>query len=60
MKTQEQMYRQAQRTGAAINLTFMEMVSDPVSPLTKAELEQLIEKRPALWGRFSSWLDILK
>lgn len=35
---------------------FSEFVKDG---LTRDELQKLINKRPALWGKFSGWLDIL-
>ena len=56
--SQTQMYWAAHRKSADVNITFMEMVQSD-NPLTKAELEKLIEKRPELWGRFSNWLKVL-
>ena len=57
MKTQLQMYWEAQRRIADQNEVFMQMVMDETAPLTKKELRKLIEIRPSLWGRFSSWLE---
>ena len=56
MKTQYQIYEQERRKIAEINITFLDMVKDG---LTKKELQALIERRPALWARFSNWLDKL-
>lgn len=52
---QEQMYWKANRTNADINIAFMEMLASD-NPITKRELRRLIERRPELWGRFSSYL----
>ncbi len=59
MKTQHQLYRQAAQQNADINTVFLEMVQHPTAPLTSVELAALIKKRPALWGRFSNWVDKL-
>jgi hypothetical protein len=54
-----QLYEQARRRLAEIDRTFMEMVTHPKAPLTRAELERLIQRRPELWGRFEHWLKVL-
>lgn len=54
--TQMQMYYQAERQAAGINHTFLEMVADG---MTREELQTNINRRPALWARFSNWLDKL-
>lgn len=56
MPTQEQMYYDAERRSAELNLQFLEFVKDG---LTREELARNIERRPSLWGRFESWLDKL-
>ena len=53
--SQAQLYWQERRKIADANLTFLEMLKGD-RPITNAELEQLIEKRPELWGRFSGFL----
>lgn len=53
MATQEQMFYMSHRRMADANETFLEMVNDG---LTREELARNIERRPGLWGRFSSWL----
>ena len=53
--SQTQLYWQERRKIADANLTFLEMLKGD-RPITNAELEQLIEKRPELWGRFSGFL----
>lgn len=58
MKTQAQMYYQAQKQAAECDQVFIDMMKGP-NPITKAELQRNIEKRPALWKRYESWLDKL-
>ncbi|WP_081577037.1 hypothetical protein [Acidithiobacillus thiooxidans] len=41
---------------AAQNRAFMEMVTDPVNPITDHDLEALIAKRPEVYGRFSNFI----
>lgn len=53
---QYQLYQQAERKSAELNLAFVEMVQHPTNPMTKADLEALIAKRPHLYGRFTGWL----
>jgi hypothetical protein len=59
MKTQLQMFYDAQRRAFDLNCAFIDMVQDKHNPLTRAELEKLIAKRPLVYGRFSNWLDKL-
>jgi hypothetical protein len=54
--TQKQMFYQEQKKIADINNTFMELVKNG---LTKQELARNIERRPALWDRFSGFLQTL-
>lgn len=56
MPTQVQMYYAAERSAAEVNRQFLEFVKDG---LTREELQTNINRRPALWGRFSNWLDKL-
>lgn len=52
----------ASRKLADANETFLFLVTkseDNPDPMTKEELERLIERRPALWGRYANWLDKL-
>ena len=51
-KSQRDMYYDAERRSADINNTFMEMLPT----MRRRDLEKLIEKRPALWGRFAGYL----
>lgn len=46
------MYDEASRKLAEIHETFLEMLPT----LRRHDLERLIEKRPALWGRFAGYL----
>jgi hypothetical protein len=56
MKTQKQMYYEAERRSAEVNETFLGFVRDG---LTCEELQRNIERRPGLWARFANWLDVL-
>jgi hypothetical protein len=51
-KSQRDMYYDAERRSADINNTFLEMLPT----MRRRDLEKLIEKRPALWGRFAGYL----
>ena len=55
-KTQLQMFYEEHRKLADTNDLFVELVEDG---LTRAELRALIDRRPALWGRFDHWLTVL-
>jgi len=54
---QVQMYYNAERKSAELNQVFLFLVKDG---MTRQELETNINRRPALWGRFSNWLSVLK
>lgn len=56
LPTQAQLFYRAERNAAEINQTFLELVADG---MTREELATNINRRPALWGRFSNWLDKL-
>jgi hypothetical protein len=51
-KSQREMYYDAERRSGEINKTFLEMLPT----MRRRDLEKLIEKRPALWGRFAGYL----
>lgn len=51
-KSQRAMYDEASRKSAEINETFLEMLPT----MRRRDLQRLIEKRPALWGRFAGYL----
>jgi len=58
-ENQRKLFYQAQKRIADINKVFLDMTQQcPASgsPLTNKELAILIEKRPSIWGRFSSYL----
>ena len=59
MKTQEQMWREAERNAAEANKVFLIMVNHPTAPLTRNELTELIHKHPERWARFGAWLEVL-
>lgn len=54
--TQEQMYYAAEKRSADLNNAMMEAMTDPHNPLTNADLQALIDKRPEVYGRFSGFL----
>ena len=60
MKTQMQLYQEAERKLAEANEAFMDMVNDPVNPLTNDDLERLIARWPERYGRFSGFFGKLK
>lgn len=53
VKSQEQMFRDAQNRSAVIDHTFLDFVRDG---LTREELQKNIDRRPEVWERFSNWL----
>ena len=53
MKTQKQMFEDAQKMSAEVDLLFLDMVADG---LTKEELQKNIDRRPGLWKRYENWL----
>lgn len=57
--TQLQHFELARRKIAAGNEAFLEMVNHPTNPITRADLEALIARRPAVYGRFAGWLERL-
>ena len=52
-KSQYQLFWEAHHKIAELNNAFMDLVNDPVNPLTNEDLESLIKKRPHVYGRFS-------
>lgn len=58
-ETQVQMYYAAVRHAAECDRTFLDMVNCASNPLTREDLAALIQRRPALWGRYAGWLDNL-
>lgn len=56
MKTQDQLYTEAQQHLFDRNRAFMEMIVDPVNPMTKDDLQRLIERWPERYERFAGFL----
>lgn len=54
--TQEQMYYAAEKRSADLNNAMMELIKDKDNPLTNADLQALIDRRPEVYGRFSGFL----
>ena len=60
MKTQLRMCRDAERRLFERNQTFLDMINDPVNPLTNSDLKRLIERNPERYGMYSGFLGKLK
>ena len=56
MKSQMEMWREAERRSGALNRVFMELVHHPSNPLTNEDLQNLIKMRPEVYGRFSGYI----
>ena len=54
MKTQIQMFRDAERQIADGNEAFMEMLRGP-NPLSPEEIDSLVARRPERWSRFAGF-----
>jgi hypothetical protein len=54
------MYQEAEQRIFDRNNAFLEMVNDPVNPLTNQDLERLIARFPVRWARFSGFVGKLK
>lgn len=55
-RTQEQMFYAAVKRSADLNNAMMDLIKDPDNPLTNADLQALIDRRPDVYGRFSGFL----
>lgn len=55
MRTQAQMYYDAERKSADANKAVLELLYGP-NPITDDELRALIAKRPNVYGRFAGYL----
>jgi hypothetical protein len=60
MKTQKQLFTESQQKVFDLNRAFMELVNDPVNPMTNADLTALIKRKPEKYGRFSGFIGKLK
>lgn len=60
MKSQYQFYEEAQQKLFDENRAFMDMVTDRVNPMTNADLEGLIKRKPEKYGKFYGFLGKLK
>lgn len=54
--TQHQLYEASRREIAEVNLIFLFLVEHG---MTREDLAKNIARRPGLWSRFDSWLDVL-
>jgi hypothetical protein len=59
MKTQMQHFYEAHQKSAALNAAFLEMVNHPTNPMSREDLQALINRRPAVYGRFAGFLNKL-
>lgn len=60
MKTQLQMYWEAEQRIFDRNNLFLELVSHPTNPLTNQDLERLIARWPERYEMYSGFLGKLK
>ena len=60
MKTQMQMYREAEQRLFDRNALFLEMLSHPTNPITNQDLVKLIALFPARWSPFSPYIGKLE
>jgi len=56
VKSKRQLWYEAERRSAGLNAAFFELVNHPTNPLTNNDLQRLIERRPEVYGRFSSYV----
>ena len=54
--TQIEHYYKSRKYLSDANHAFLSMVNDPINPMTMGDLRRLIERRPAVYSRFSSFL----
>ena len=57
MKTQQQIFWESHRRIADANDAFMDLINCKENPMTRQDLESLIRRNPARYGRFSGFLD---
>ena len=56
MKTQQQLFNEAHRKLADADQHFMDLIKDPVNPLTNDDLIKLVERFPQRWDRYSGFI----
>ena len=56
MKSQREMWREAERKSGALNRVFLELAFHPTNPLTNDDLRNLIKLRPEVYGRFARYV----
>jgi hypothetical protein len=54
------MCRDAERRLFERNQAFLDMINDPVNPLTNSDLKRLIERWPERYGMYSGFIGKLK
>ena len=59
MKSQQQIFWEAHRRVADANDAFMDLINCKENPIARQDLEALIKRNPARYGRFSGFLDKL-
>ena len=59
MKTQYQMFYEAQSKIADADHHFMDLIKDPVNPLTNKDLIQLVARFPQRWERYAGYIGTL-
>lgn len=58
--SQYQLCQEAAKKANARDVAIMEMINDPINPMTKADLKRLIEKFPERYARYAGMIDKLK
>ena len=59
MPSQLHQFYVSHRKVADGNEAFLDLVNHPSNPLTREDLEALLERRPHAYSRFAGWLDKL-
>jgi len=57
MKTQKQLFYQEQRKIGERDRAVIDMINDPINPLTKEDLHKTADKFPQRWERYRNLLD---
>lgn len=56
MKSQKQMFYQAQKQLGERDRAFMELVGDPQNPMTNNDLRALVKRHPERYGRYAGFI----
>ncbi len=59
MKSQQQLFYEAQRKLGEFDRAFMDLVKDPQNPMTNDDLRVLVKKYPERYGRYAGFIGTL-